>query len=101
MRVTTNNKSDLFLITEATGNVGPIYCRSTPRQRNPRTGSFPKTLPKEMEVVECDLTKPVTLIPALKDITGLHLINIGGDDFEPLQLAPEITELAKRPPTHK
>jgi uncharacterized protein YbjT (DUF2867 family) len=49
-----------------------------------------------VEVVEGDLKRPETLESALEGVTGLHLINFGGDDYAPLETGPEIVAMAEK-----
>lgn len=93
-----DRKQNVILVTGATGTVGhhlvdqlvqagqPVRALT----RNPAAANFPD----EVKVVSGDLTAPETLVPALDGVTGMHLIPIGGDDYTPLQTAPEIIELA-------
>lgn len=60
--------------------------------RNPAKANFPAGV----EVFQGDLTQPSTFAVALAGVTGLHLINFGGDNYEPLQTGPEIVELAEK-----
>lgn len=89
-----------MLVTGATGRVG----RYLVEQLN-QTGHHVRALtrnaaranfPDGVEVVEGDLTKPATLASALEGITGLHLINFGGDDYAPLQTGQEIVAMAEK-----
>ncbi|MBZ0290454.1 MAG: NmrA family NAD(P)-binding protein [Anaerolineae bacterium] len=52
--------------------------------------------PIGVEVVEGDLTNPASFAHALEGVTGLHLINFGGDDFASLQTGAEIIALAEK-----
>jgi uncharacterized protein YbjT (DUF2867 family) len=49
-----------------------------------------------VEVVQGDLTHPTSIAPALKGVTGLHLINFGGENFAPLETGAEIVALAEK-----
>jgi uncharacterized protein YbjT (DUF2867 family) len=49
-----------------------------------------------VEVVVGDLMTPATLAPALDGITGLHLINFGGDDYAPLKTGHAIVAMAEK-----
>lgn len=99
MNDSSDNESDLFLVTGATGNVGR-YIVDQLIEKGQRVRAFTRSpenasLPEEAEIVKGDLTRPETLSAALKGVTGLHLLTISGDSFEPLQTAPKIMELAE------
>ncbi|MCD7440017.1 NAD(P)H-binding protein [Streptomyces lincolnensis] len=87
------------LVTGATGTVGRrVVAELLARGHAVRalTRDAAKAgLPAEVEVVQGDLTDPDTLIPALKDVTGLHLITFGGPYFAPLETGPRILDLAR------
>lgn len=88
-----------ILVTGATGTVGrQVVAELLARghavralTRDPANAG----LPAEAEVVQGDLTEPDSLIPALKDVTGLHLITFGGAYFAPLETGPRILEAAR------
>ncbi len=83
-----------ILVTGATGTVGRHIVGWLVRRgvvvralsRNQMAGG----LPAGVHTVVGDLTSPVTLGPALTEVTAMHLISIGGDDYAPLQTAPAI-----------
>lgn len=88
-----------FLITGATGRIGRLLVEQLHRAghevraltRNAAKASFPEGV----EVVVGDLTKPETLKTAMAGVTGIHLINFGGDDGAPLQTGQDIMALAE------
>jgi uncharacterized protein YbjT (DUF2867 family) len=87
-----------ILVAGATGTVGGQLVGQLARAghrvraltRNPAKAKFPDGV----EVVAGDLTSPATLAPALNGVTGLHLINFGGDDYAQLQTGEEIVTMA-------
>jgi uncharacterized protein YbjT (DUF2867 family) len=89
-----------FLVAGATGRVGRFVVEHLHRAghevraltRNPAKANFPEGV----EVVVGDLTQPQTLTAALEGVTGLHLINFGGDDYSPLQTGEEIVAMAEK-----
>ncbi|MEO8608614.1 MAG: NAD(P)H-binding protein [Chloroflexota bacterium] len=89
-----------ILVTGATGTVGRNLVEQLVEMghqvraltRNPAKANFSEGV----EVVTGDLTTPATLTPALEGISGLHLINFGGDDFAPLQTGAEIIAMAEQ-----
>lgn len=100
MNTSPTNNQNLYLVTGATGNVGRHLVdellakgqRVRALTRNPEKANFPETV----EIVTGDLNRPKTLAPALEGVTGMHLITIGGESFEPLASAPELVDLAQR-----
>ncbi len=90
----------MILVTGATGTVGchvvdqlmqlgqPVRALT----RNPEKAN----LPQGAQVVAGDLTNPETLWPALTNVTAMHLINFGGDDYAPLQTGNQIMAMAKQ-----
>jgi len=88
-----------ILVTGATGTVGrQVVAELLARghsvralTRDPAKAAFPDGV----EVVQGDLTDPDSLIDALKDVTGLHLITFGGAYFAPLETGPRILRLAR------
>ena len=88
-----------FLITGATGNVGGHLVEQLHAAghkvraltRNAAKANFPAGV----EVVVGDLTQPQTIIPALEGVTGLHLINFGGDNYAPLEVGEMLMTAAK------
>jgi uncharacterized protein YbjT (DUF2867 family) len=89
-----------FLVTGATGTVGRHLVEQLNQAghhvraltRNPAKANFPDGV----EVVVGDLMKPETLVSAMEGVTGLHLINFGGDDYARLQTGNEIMAMAKK-----
>lgn len=88
-----------FLITGATGNVGRHLVEQLHAAghhvraltRNAAKANFPSGV----EVVVGDLTQPQTIISALQGVTGLHLINFGGEDYAPLTVGRDLMAAAK------
>jgi uncharacterized protein YbjT (DUF2867 family) len=88
-----------ILVTGATGTVGrqlvaQLAAAGHPVRaltRNPARAQFSAGV----EVVQGDLTHPETLATALQGVTGLHLINFGGDNYAALETGPQIMSLAK------
>jgi uncharacterized protein YbjT (DUF2867 family) len=60
--------------------------------RHPEKAVFPEGV----EVFGGDLTRPESLTAAMQGITGLHLINFGGDNYESLQTGHEIVAMAEK-----
>lgn len=95
-----NNQAKLFLVTGATGNVGRHIVgqlldngyRVRALTRKPDRAA----LPEEAEIIKGDLTRPTSFSEAMEGVSGLHLITIGGDSFEPLQTAAQIIEQAEK-----
>ena len=87
-----------ILVTGATGTIGHRVVDQLARRRHPvraLTRRAPQArLPAGVEVVEGDLTRPDTLGPALRGVSALHLIAMAGDDYRPLEGAPEIVAAA-------
>ncbi|MBT2399411.1 NAD(P)H-binding protein [Streptomyces sp. ISL-100] len=89
-----------ILVTGATGTVGRQVVAELVRRgehvraltRDPAKADFPAGV----ETVRGDLTDPDTLVPALKGVTGLHLITFGGAYFAPLTTGAEIVALAAK-----
>jgi uncharacterized protein YbjT (DUF2867 family) len=89
-----------FFVTGATGTVGRqivvqlLEAGHSVRAltRNPAKANFPAGV----EVITGDLATPQTFASALEGVDGLHLIAFAGDDFAPLQSAPEILALAEK-----
>lgn len=87
-----------ILVTGATGTIGrhvvdQLALAGHPVRALTRQAERAR-LPAGAEVVEGDLSRPDTLAPALQDATALHLIPIAGDDYRPLETAPEIVAAA-------
>ncbi|MZG06533.1 NAD(P)H-binding protein [Streptomyces sp. SID5614] len=88
-----------ILVTGATGTVGRRVVEQLLERgehvraltRDPERAEFPAGV----EVVVGDLEDPASLVPALRGVTGLHLITFGGALFTPLETADEILALAK------
>lgn len=89
-----------ILVAGASGTVGGHIVRQLQQMghtvraltRNPAKANFPAGV----EVVAGDLTAPETFASALEGVSGMHLINFGGDDYAPLQTGMTILELAKK-----
>ncbi|MFH8881681.1 NAD(P)H-binding protein [Streptomyces californicus] len=88
-----------ILVTGATGTVGrrvveQLLARGEQVRaltRAPERAAFPAGV----EVVGGDLEDPASLAPALRGVTGLHLITFGGEFFTPLETGGEILALAE------
>ncbi|WP_030455872.1 NmrA family NAD(P)-binding protein [Herbidospora cretacea] len=86
-----------ILVTGATGKAGrhvvaALLAEGRPVRaltRNPDTAA----LPSQVEVVEGDLTEPGSLREAVRGVTGVHLLTIGGDDYATLTTGPELVTL--------
>ena len=88
------------LVTGATGNVGrhlveQLLAAGHPVRALTRNVANAQ-LPAGAEVVEGDLTQPATLETAMQGVTGLHLINFGGDDYALLQTGKTLAAMAER-----
>jgi uncharacterized protein YbjT (DUF2867 family) len=87
-----------ILVTGATGTIGRHVADQLARAGHPvralTRDATRARLPAGVQVVEGDLSSPDTLGPALQDATALHLIPIAGDDYRPLETAPEIVGAA-------
>ncbi|MFD5571065.1 SDR family oxidoreductase [Streptomyces cadmiisoli] len=87
------------LVTGATGTVGRhVVAELLARGHEVRAltrDAAKAALPTRVEVVEGDLTEPETLVPALRGVTGLHLITFGGAGFTPLETGARILESAR------
>ena len=89
-----------ILVAGATGTIGRHLVEQLHQAghqvraltRNPAKANFPNGV----EVVIGDLTNPSTIAPAVDGVSGLHLINFGGDDYAPLQTAQEIVAMAEK-----
>ncbi len=88
-----------FLVTGATGRVGRYLVSELLENdhevraltRNPVKAN----LPSGTEVIAGDLTQPSTLVGAFDGVTGVHLINFGGNDGAPLQTGSELMAMAQ------
>lgn len=90
-----------ILVTGATGAIGRHVVEELVRRgvgvralsRNPGKAN----LPEEVEVVSGDLAAPETLVPALKGVSGLHLINFDAGMYgnAPLETGEDIVALAR------
>ncbi len=88
-----------FLVTGATGRVGRYLVAELLEKghevraltRNPAKAN----LPENTEVIAGDLTQPSTLVGAFDGITGVHLINFGGEDGTPLETGAELMAMAE------
>jgi uncharacterized protein YbjT (DUF2867 family) len=87
-----------ILVTGATGTVGRHVVgeliQAGQRVRALTRDPSRANLPSEVEVVAGDLTVTDSLVPALDGVTGVHLINFGGDDYGLLRNGQEIVDLA-------
>ncbi|MFE7837032.1 SDR family oxidoreductase [Streptomyces sp. NPDC057474] len=88
-----------ILVTGATGTVGrqvvaELLARGHAVRALTRDASR-AALPVGVEVVQGDLAEPDSLIPALENVTGVHLITFGGAYFAPLETGPQILDLAR------
>jgi uncharacterized protein YbjT (DUF2867 family) len=89
-----------ILVAGATGNVGHYLVEQLAHAghhvraltRNPAKANFPDGV----EVVVGDLTQPETFAPALEGVTGLHLLNVSGSDYAPLQTGAQIMAMAEK-----
>lgn len=89
-----------FFVTGATGTVGRnivtqlVEAGHSVRAltRNPAKANFPEGV----EVIVGDIAAPETFASALDGVDGLHLIAFAGDNYAPLQSAPEILSLAEK-----
>jgi uncharacterized protein YbjT (DUF2867 family) len=92
--------NDLYLITGATGNIGGYIVKELLRRehrvraltRNPSKAEFPA----EVDVITGDLSQPETVAKAFDGVTGVHFVTIGGDDFGPLESAPELVKMSEQ-----
>lgn len=89
-----------FLITGATGSVGRHVVDELVRAGAPvralTRDPAAADLPEGAQIVRGDLTRPETLAPALRGVTGVHLIDVGGPGYAPLPNGREIVELIRR-----
>ncbi|MEV0378551.1 NAD(P)H-binding protein [Nonomuraea sp. NPDC050643] len=88
-----------YLVTGATGSVGRhvvghLRAAGHPVRALTRDPSRAR-LPEGVEVVQGDLSRAETLVPALEGVTGVHLIDAAGADYAPLTNGPEIVELVR------
>jgi uncharacterized protein YbjT (DUF2867 family) len=89
-----------ILVTGATGTVGSSLVRQLlaaghrvrALTRDPVAAV--SKLPRQVEIVQGDFSKPESLIPALTGVERMHLVAIDG--YGPLTTGPEILELAKQ-----
>ncbi|MFD5335335.1 NmrA family NAD(P)-binding protein [Streptomyces hawaiiensis] len=92
-------RTQRILVTGATGTVGrQVVAELLDRGHQVRAltrDAAQAAFPAGVEVVQGDLTEPDGLAPALKGITGLHLITFGGAAYSPLESGPRILELAR------
>ncbi len=89
-----------ILVTGATGNVGrhlveQLLAAGYPVRALTRNAAKAQ-LPSGAEIIEGDLTQPETLAAALEGVTGLHLINFGGDGYAPLQTGQTLVAMAEQ-----
>ncbi|WP_327581425.1 NAD(P)H-binding protein [Nonomuraea sp. NBC_00507] len=86
-----------FLVTGATGKAGRHVVEELLRlghrvralTRHPARAS----LPGQVEVAEGDLTDPDSVRPALRGVTGVHLLTVGGDDYATLRTGPQLATM--------
>ncbi|WP_214413208.1 NmrA family NAD(P)-binding protein [Sphaerisporangium fuscum] len=87
-----------FLVTGATGTVGRHVVDELVKAGHPVRALTRRperaNLPAEVEVVAGDLTVADTLVAAFDGVTGAHLMNFGGDDYNLLRNGQEIVDLA-------
>ncbi|MEV4171126.1 NAD(P)H-binding protein [Nonomuraea sp. NPDC049709] len=88
-----------YLVTGATGSVGrhvvAHLLRAGHRVRALTRDPGRARLPREVEVVRGDLARTDTLVPALRGVTGVHLIDVADSAYAPLQNGREIVELVR------
>ncbi|MFF5770403.1 NAD(P)H-binding protein [Streptomyces californicus] len=87
-----------ILVTGATGTVGRRVVEQL-LERGERVRALTRAperaeFPPGVEVVGGDLEDPASLAPALRGVTGLHLITFGGEFSAPLETGDEILALA-------
>lgn len=95
----TNKNNNIYLVTGATGNIGGYVVEELLSKghqvraltRNPSKAEFAE----EVEVITGDLSNPESLNRAFDGVTGIHFITISGDDFGPLNSAPELVKMAE------
>jgi uncharacterized protein YbjT (DUF2867 family) len=87
-----------ILVTGATGTIGNHVVAQLAQRGHPVRALTRRAaqarLPATVQVIEGDLARPDTLGPALRDASVLHLIAMAGDDYRPLERAPEIVAAA-------
>jgi uncharacterized protein YbjT (DUF2867 family) len=87
-----------ILVTGATGTIGrhvvDQLARGGHEVRALTRRPAQARLASGVETYGGDLTRPETLVEALRDVTALHLIAMAGDDYAPLETAPAVVELA-------
>ncbi|PZG21601.1 NmrA family NAD(P)-binding protein [Nonomuraea aridisoli] len=89
-----------YLVTGATGSVGRHVVahllqaghRVRALTRDPARAAL---LPAGVEVVRGDLTRTGTLVPALRGVTGVHLIDAADAAYTPLPNGAEIVEAVR------
>lgn len=89
-----------MLVAGATGRVGHYLVEQLAEAghevraltRNPAKAKFSR----KVEVVVGDLARPETLTSAMEGVTGLHLINFGGDDYKALETGDQIIDMAEK-----
>ncbi|WP_327589236.1 NAD(P)H-binding protein [Nonomuraea sp. NBC_00507] len=86
-----------YLVTGATGSVGrhvvDHLVRAGQRVRALTRDPGRARLPEQVEVVQGDLSRAETLVPALQGVEGVHLIDVGGSGYAPLPNGKEIVQL--------
>lgn len=89
-----------YFIAGATGNVGrhlvPELLWNGHHVRALTRKPGQANLPPQTQLIGGDLTRIETFEQALKGVSGLHLITIGGDDYEPLRNGQAIIAAAVR-----
>ncbi|TMR88843.1 SDR family oxidoreductase [Nonomuraea basaltis] len=87
-----------YLVTGATGKAGrqvvEELLRAGHQVRALTRDPARARLPRQVEIVQGDLTEPGSLPPALRGVAGAHLLTVGGDDYATLRTGPELADLA-------
>ncbi|MFI6479555.1 SDR family oxidoreductase [Nonomuraea sp. NPDC050663] len=86
-----------YLVTGATGAVGRHVVTSL-LERGVRVRALTRSASRarfadEVEVVEGDLTRLDTIVPALEGVAGVHLIDTADSDYTPLRNGSELVKL--------
>ncbi|SDK14555.1 NAD(P)H-binding protein [Nonomuraea jiangxiensis] len=85
-----------YLVTGATGSVGRHVVDHLLRAGHPvralTRDPARARLPAAAQVVQGDLTRVETLVPALRGVTGVHLIDVADTGYAPLRNGQEIVE---------
>lgn len=89
-----------FLVTGATGSVGRHVVAELLKAGHPvralTRDPARANLPESVEVVRGDLSRVETFAPALDGVAGVHLIDVGGENYAPLPNGKEIVDLVAR-----